>query len=102
MARLSLTPFSTLRTTRYQVPAHNLLPNTSIQNRPLLIYHSCIPSCASASAIEAHLSLTGVVTPQWRYTMYSTTHFHSTTHEVLCIASGKAKLCKRSLRILHK
>jgi len=25
--------------------------------------------------------------------MYSTTHFHSTTHEVLCISSGKAKLC---------
>ncbi|KAI9798513.1 MAG: hypothetical protein M1833_004780 [Piccolia ochrophora] len=35
----------------------------------------------------------GVVTPQWRYTMYSTTHFHSTTHEVLCIARGKATLC---------
>ncbi len=26
--------------------------------------------------------------------MYSTTHFHSTTHEVLCISSGRAKLCK--------
>lgn len=25
--------------------------------------------------------------------MYSTTHFHSTTHEVLCIASGRARLC---------
>ena len=25
--------------------------------------------------------------------MYSTTHFHSTSHEVLCVASGKAKLC---------
>ena len=25
--------------------------------------------------------------------MYSTTHFHSTTHEVLCVFSGKAKLC---------
>lgn len=25
--------------------------------------------------------------------MYSTSHFHSTTHEVLCIASGAAKLC---------
>lgn len=25
--------------------------------------------------------------------MYSTTHFHSTAHEVLCISSGKAKLC---------
>ena len=25
--------------------------------------------------------------------MYSTTHFHSTTHEVLCIGNGKARLC---------
>ena len=25
--------------------------------------------------------------------MYSTTHFHSTTHEVLGISHGKAKLC---------
>ena len=25
--------------------------------------------------------------------MYSTTHFHSTTPEVLCISHGKAKLC---------
>ena len=24
--------------------------------------------------------------------MYSTSHFHSTTHEVLCISNGKAKL----------
>ena len=25
--------------------------------------------------------------------MFSQSHFHSTAHEVLCIASGKAKLC---------
>jgi uncharacterized protein YjlB len=25
--------------------------------------------------------------------MYTTTHFHSTTHEVLCIVSGSARLC---------
>lgn len=25
--------------------------------------------------------------------MYTTTHFHSTTHEVLCITSGSARLC---------
>ena len=43
--------------------------------------------------MEKHLNATGVVIPQWRYTMYSTTHFHSTTHEVLCVFNGKAKLC---------
>jgi len=25
--------------------------------------------------------------------MYKKTHFHSTTHEVLCISSGRARLC---------
>ena len=25
--------------------------------------------------------------------MYSQSHFHSSSHEVLCVASGKAKLC---------
>ncbi len=25
--------------------------------------------------------------------MYSQSHFHSTAHEVLCVASGKARLC---------
>lgn len=86
-------PLSLLRVSRHQIPAHGLIPNTSIQHRPLLIYHSAFPSTATASAIEANLSSVGVVTPQWRYTMYSTTHFHSTSHEVLCISNGRAKLC---------
>jgi uncharacterized protein YjlB len=25
--------------------------------------------------------------------MYDTSHFHSTTHEVLCVSSGRARLC---------
>ena len=33
------------------------------------------------------------VTPQWRYTMYSFSHYHSTSHEVLCITSGAAQCC---------
>lgn len=31
--------------------------------------------------------------PQWVYGMYSQTHFHSTTHEVLGVVSGRARLC---------
>ena len=87
-----LTPLKSLRVSRYQIPAFNGIPNTSIQGRPLLIYHSAFQS-PNASQIESHLTTTGVVSPQWRYTMYSTTHFHSTTHEVLCISSGSAKIC---------
>ncbi|WQF82101.1 Putative uncharacterized protein YjlB [Colletotrichum destructivum] len=92
-SNLALTPLSSLRVSRHLIPAHGLLPNTSIQNRPLLIYHGVFPSSSSASAIEAHLRSVGVVEPQWRYTMYTTTHYHSTTHEVLCVSAGRARLC---------
>ncbi|KZF23472.1 hypothetical protein L228DRAFT_246244 [Xylona heveae TC161] len=95
-ARLSLTPLKELEVIKRQIPAHGLIPNTSIQNKPLLIYKGAFRgsgNTVSASAIESHLSSVGIVSPQWRYTMYSTTHFHSTTHEILCIAEGRAKLC---------
>ncbi|GIZ37094.1 hypothetical protein CKM354_000055700 [Cercospora kikuchii] len=88
-----LTPLAQLQVLKHLIPAHGLTPNTSIQNKPLLIYKSCFPSNISASQIESHLKSVGIVTPQWRYTMYSTSHFHSTSHEVLCISNGKAKLC---------
>ncbi|MCJ1370489.1 hypothetical protein MMC20_001702 [Loxospora ochrophaea] len=88
-----LTPLKSLRVSSFQIPAHALIPNTSIQQHPLLIYHSAFSTSPPASVIESHLHTVGAVTPQWRYTMYSTTHFHSTTHEVLGISSGRAKLC---------
>lgn len=90
---VTLTPLHALRISSHQIPAWKLTPNTSIQNKPLLVYHGVFPSSSSASWIESHLSGMGVVTPAWRYTMYSTSHFHSTTHEVLCISSGRARLC---------
>ncbi|KAI9693275.1 MAG: hypothetical protein M1822_005271 [Bathelium mastoideum] len=94
MPSTPLTPLSSLRTSRHLIPAHSLLPNTSLApSRPLLIYHGAFPSSITASAIEDHLDSVGVVRPAWRYTMYSTTHFHSTAHEVLCIARGSARLC---------
>ncbi|KAH8193888.1 hypothetical protein TruAng_011943 [Truncatella angustata] len=89
----TLTPLASLHVSKYQIPAHNLLPNTSVQEKPLLHYHSVFPSSTTPSAIESHLELVGVVDPQWRFSMYTTTHFHSTTHEVLCISQGKATLC---------
>ncbi|KAK8068607.1 hypothetical protein PG996_007719 [Apiospora saccharicola] len=97
--KLTSTPLAALRVAQHQIPAYNRIPNTSIQHKPLLHYHSAfLPSDIAkdtniASAIESHLQSVGVVDPQWRYTMYSTTHFHSTTHELLCIARGGARLC---------
>ncbi|KAI1701292.1 cupin domain-containing protein [Ditylenchus destructor] len=92
MARLDLTPLSALQVLKFLIPSHNLIPNTSIQNRPLLIYKSCFPPNSGASAVESHLKSVGVVSPQWRYSMYPTSHFHSTTHEVLCVVKGRALL----------
>jgi uncharacterized protein YjlB len=91
--KVALTPLASLRVSRHFIPAHGLVPNTSIQLKPLLIYHAAFSSSVNASAIESHLQSIGVVDPAWRYTMYSTSHFHSTSHELLCIASGAAKLC---------
>lgn len=89
---MSLTPLSALRVSKHQIPAWKGSPNTSIQHKPLLIYHNAFQN-SSASKIEAQLKSVGVVAPAWRYTMYSQSHFHSTTHEVLSIASGSAKCC---------
>lgn len=91
-SKVALTPLSNLKVSKHHISAHGLIPNTSIQNRPILHYHGAFVS-ANASAIESHLNEMKVVTPAWRYTMYSTTHFHSTSHELLCIASGAAKCC---------
>lgn len=89
----AVTPLNLLQVSSYQIPAINHVPNTSIQKKPLLIYHSTFNPTTSADAIESHFLAVSVVDPQWRYTMYSTSHFHSTTHEVLAIVSGKARLC---------
>ncbi|KAI0457173.1 RmlC-like cupin domain-containing protein [Xylaria acuta] len=89
---LRVTPLRDLKVLEHQVPAHNLIPNTSIQRKPLLIYKSVF-SNATASEVESLLSDTGVVTPQWRATMYTTSHFHSTSHEVLGVSNGKATVC---------
>ena len=35
----------------------------------------------------------GIAEPQWRFTMYSKSHFHSTVHELLVVVRGKADLC---------
>ncbi|KAI1741059.1 RmlC-like cupin domain-containing protein [Xylaria scruposa] len=88
----NITSFENLKVVKHQIPAYNLIPNTSIQRKPLLIYKSLFPS-ATVSKVESLLSDTGVVTPQWRATMYTMSHFHSTSHEVLSVTNGKATIC---------
>src|SRR5437016_6784744 len=86
-------PLASLRVSRHLIPRHAGFPNCSVQHKPLLIYHGAFQTSATESQMESHLRKVGVVVPQWRYSMYSTSHFHSTTHEFLCIATGRARLC---------
>ncbi|KAI0960757.1 hypothetical protein AcV7_000053 [Taiwanofungus camphoratus] len=92
MPALHITPLAALRTSTYEIPPHAHVPNTSLHNHPLLIYHVVFPPSSSSSQIESHLSHVGVVVPQWRYSMYRQSHFHSTTHELLVVSAGRARL----------
>ncbi|TCD66549.1 hypothetical protein EIP91_001270 [Steccherinum ochraceum] len=93
-SKATLTPLSSLRVSQHQIPRHGLVPNTSIHHKPVLIYHGAFePDNLSPDAVEAHILSVGQFNPQWRYTMYSTSHFHSTVHELLVVFKGSAKVC---------
>jgi uncharacterized protein YjlB len=63
------------------------IPNSRL---PLLIYRAAIaPAQASPEAMEALFAANGWP-PQWRSTIFTYHHFHSTAHEVLGVASGSA------------
>ncbi|WWC60682.1 uncharacterized protein I303_103258 [Kwoniella dejecticola CBS 10117] len=96
MSPLIPAPLNSLRVSKYQIPAYQNFPNTSLRPFPFMIYHSVFPSSTSsvsASSIEAHLRKVGIVEPAWRYTMYTQHHYHSTVDEVLVVYSGAARLC---------
>ncbi|DAA74704.1 TPA_exp: Uncharacterized protein A8136_3020 [Trichophyton benhamiae CBS 112371] len=85
-------PLEELQVTERLIPAWGNFPNTSIQEKPLLIYQSVFDS-ASPDAVREHLEAVGAVVPQWTYSMYPANHFHSSTHEVLSVVAGQARLC---------
>ncbi|TYJ52675.1 hypothetical protein B9479_006724 [Cryptococcus floricola] len=90
----AITQLPSLRTSSHQIPAFASFPNTSLLGHPLIIYHSAFsPASATATSVEKHLRKVGVVEPRWRYTMYRQHHYHSTTHEVLVVTNGGARLC---------
>ena len=57
-----------------------------------MIYHSAFLQPLSFAIIESHLKSISAVVPRWRYGMYTRNHFHSSTHEVLCVAAGRARI----------
>ncbi|KAJ5833822.1 hypothetical protein N7474_002133 [Penicillium riverlandense] len=88
---MTVSPQSNIKVTTRQIPKWHRIPNTSIQSHPFMIYHGAFD--ATSSELSACLEEVGEVVPQWVYTMYSQTHFHSTSHEVLGVVSGRARLC---------
>lgn len=64
-----LTPLKDLKVAKHQIPAYGWTPNTSIQNKPLLVYKEAFKQGTSAAQIEEHLRGIGEVEPAWRYTV---------------------------------
>ncbi|KAL2865333.1 cupin domain-containing protein [Aspergillus lucknowensis] len=86
-----LRPRSETQITSRQLPRWERIPNTSIQSKPLMVYHQAFHG--TPDELSEHLENVGEVSPSWIYTMYSQTHFHSTSHEILGVVSGSARLC---------
>ncbi|QLK60695.1 cupin [Enterobacteriaceae bacterium Kacie_13] len=68
----------------------NGVPNNKL---PVMIYHRVIPPNVvdNADYLE-HLFRSNGWPPQWRYPVYTFTHFHSNTHEALGVFAGTARL----------
>ena len=62
------------------------VPNSS---HPLLVYEGAVE--ADPEVIEALFARNGWP-PRWRWSIYDFHHFHSTTHEVLGVAAGRARV----------
>lgn len=66
------------------------VPNNTL---PVMIYHHVIPPGVADNAVYLeHLFRSNGWPPQWRYPVYTFTHFHSNTHEALGVFAGSAKL----------
>ncbi|KAI5294410.1 hypothetical protein KEM52_004081 [Ascosphaera acerosa] len=89
---------------RLYIDAWHNLPNSTISDKPVYIYHDAFApaapgaghgdrdSSATRNAVAASIPADSV-TPQWTYTMFPKCHFHSTTPEVLYVLAGSADLC---------
>src|SRR4051812_15384637 len=78
-----------------QITTHSLLPYGDFPNNPwpLLVYHGVVGiSGPDPAARFEELFTTHRWTDCWRNGIYDYHHYHSTTHEVLGIYSGSAKV----------
>lgn len=96
MTRLTLPSPSSIETISTQIAAYRGFPNTSLQQRPLIIRRGVFPD-ASADEIEEHLMSVGAVRPQFRFPMLMRMHYHSTAHAMYVVSRGKALVCRSSI-----
>jgi len=75
-----------MRLETYKFVDDGRIPNSVL---PVLIYHDALDSHAGAPAYEELFASHGWL-GAWRDGMFGFHHFHSTTHEVLGIAAGRA------------
>lgn len=74
-----------------QLDRNSWVPNN--QRFPVLIYHNVMGSEEQDTAeVLESIFRRNDWSPQWRNGVYRFHHYHSTAHEVLGIASGKARL----------
>ena len=78
-------------------------PNCGIQNLPVLLYKSAFSPCESPSALANKIEETFTKNgfpPQWRFGLYDYPHYHSTSHEILGVFKGSARV--RSIASLQQ
>lgn len=75
----------------FMLPRNDWVPNND--HLPVLYYRNAVALRGNdpASGFEELFTATGWP-PQWRWSVYTFHHFHSTAHEVLGVASGSARL----------
>lgn len=74
-----------------RIPRNGWMPNNEVL--PVLLYRKIFlpPASHAADAMEEVFARNGWP-PQWRNGVYPFHHYHSTTHEVLGFAAGRARL----------
>ena len=84
-------PSTVLRTEAIRLPHGGWCPNNRLL--PLRVYRSVFPGSGESLArtFENTFGSHGWP-PAWRYTIYDFPHYHSTSHEVIGVFSGTAKV----------